>query len=121
LQGLQLPEVVTSLSTWADSKQGLDRRIHFRCFDGQFVYLIRGRDRAAEGVHCWAGRSVIMRPLIASRRGRSAGRTDAVRRPAACVIEPLEQRVLLSVSPQVEVFVTSPALFVENQGQWADE
>ena len=38
--------------------------------------------------------------------------------------EPLEDRRLLSVLGQdqvVELFSTSPALFVENQGQWADE
>ena len=36
-------------------------------------------------------------------------------------VEPLEDRRLLSVtSPQVELFNTSPALFVANQGQWAD-
>ena len=37
------------------------------------------------------------------------------------VCEPLEDRRLLAVnSPQVELFGLSPALFVENQGQWAD-
>ena len=36
--------------------------------------------------------------------------------------EILEERRLLSVSsPAIELFNTSPALFVENQGQWADE
>jgi hypothetical protein len=34
----------------------------------------------------------------------------------------LEDRRVLSVaSPQIELFSTSPALFVQNQGQWADE
>jgi hypothetical protein len=37
-------------------------------------------------------------------------------------VEQLEDRRLLSISPSaVEVFGTSPALFVENQGQWADD
>jgi hypothetical protein len=36
--------------------------------------------------------------------------------------EPLEDRRMLSIdSPQIELFKISPALFVENQGQWADE
>ena len=38
--------------------------------------------------------------------------------------EPLEDRRLLSATGQeqaIELFTTSPALFVENQGQWADE
>src|SRR3972149_5567711 len=36
--------------------------------------------------------------------------------------EPLEDRRLLSVaSPEVELYKVSPALFVENQGQWANE
>lgn len=36
-------------------------------------------------------------------------------------LEPLEDRRLLSVeSPAAELFSTSPALFVENQGQWAE-
>ena len=36
-------------------------------------------------------------------------------------VELLEDRRLLSVaSPQIELFNASPALFVENQGQWAD-
>ena len=39
-------------------------------------------------------------------------------------LEPLENRLLLSATvgnQTVELFNTSPALFVENQGQWADE
>ena len=37
-------------------------------------------------------------------------------------VEPLEDRRMLSVAaPQVELFSVSPALFVENQGQWAEE
>ena len=37
-------------------------------------------------------------------------------------VETLEDRRMLSVaSPTLELFSTSPALFVENQGQWADE
>lgn len=37
------------------------------------------------------------------------------------VAEPLEdRRVLSGVSPQIELFGVSPALFVENQSQWAD-
>ena len=36
--------------------------------------------------------------------------------------EPLEDRRMLSIaSSAVELFNASPALFVENQGQWADE
>ncbi len=43
-------------------------------------------------------------------------------RRARLMIEPLEDRRLLSVSnPTIELFNTSPALFVQNQGQWADE
>ncbi len=41
------------------------------------------------------------------------------RRPC---FEPLEPRLLLDAAPgAIEVFRTAPALFAENQGQWADE
>ena len=56
-----------------------------------------------------------------SSEARSLGRRlmPGFRRLA---FEPLEDRRLLSVdSPQLELFNVSPALFVENQGQWADE
>ena len=36
-------------------------------------------------------------------------------------LEPLEPRVLLSADPTLQLFNVSPALFVPNQGQWADE
>ena len=40
---------------------------------------------------------------------------------ANCIAEPLEGRVLLSdASPTIDLFNASPAVFVENQGQWAD-
>jgi hypothetical protein len=35
--------------------------------------------------------------------------------------EALERRVLLSDSSAVELFGTSPAVFVQNQGQWSDQ
>lgn len=48
------------------------------------------------------------------RRGQSRFRPLRIR--------PLEDRCLLSLgAPQLEMFSVSPALFVENQGQWADE
>ena len=53
--------------------------------------------------------------------GNRAGCTSPVARRLR--IEPLEGRRLLSVDmgqTTVELFGTSPALFVENQGQWAD-
>ena len=38
------------------------------------------------------------------------------------MVEMLEdRRVLPAAVPPIEVFSTSPALFVENQGQWADQ
>jgi len=43
---------------------------------------------------------------------------------AAPVVEALEARILLDAvdeSQVIEVFNTSPALFVANEGQWADE
>ena len=51
-------------------------------------------------------------------------RRKSVERVRHLRLEPLENRLLLSVAandPTVELFSTSPALFVENQGQWADE
>ena len=43
-------------------------------------------------------------------------------RPRRLICEILEDRRVLSAAvPSIEVFGTSPALFVENQGQWADE
>ena len=49
------------------------------------------------------------------------GRPSPQHRPLRC--EPLEDRRMLSVGPSGEnaLFRTSTALFVENQGQWADE
>ncbi|HUU82806.1 MAG TPA: pre-peptidase C-terminal domain-containing protein, partial [Phycisphaerae bacterium] len=44
--------------------------------------------------------------------------------PGRSVFEPLEPRLLLSGTAEeqaLELFSVSPALFVENQGQWADE
>ena len=44
-----------------------------------------------------------------------------IKRFRRLVCEGLEDRRLLSgTSPEIELFNTSPALFVENQGQWSD-
>ena len=70
-----------------------------------------------------------MKPAIARRRqrgslrksakgGRKSGLLPSLRR---LTIEPLEDRCLLSATAGLELFSLSPALFVENQGQWADE
>jgi hypothetical protein len=43
--------------------------------------------------------------------------------PVPPLLEPLEPRVLLDGTPEeqaLQLFSVSPALFVENQGQWAD-
>jgi hypothetical protein len=58
--------------------------------------------------------SLMVRPKIAFAAG-------GVLEPLQYRIDALEQRVLLAENPAVERFNTSPALFVENQGQWADE
>ena len=51
--------------------------------------------------------------VVGRGRGRSGGRV---------VAEGLDGRVLLSgMTPSVELFDASAAVFVENQGQWADE
>ncbi len=62
---------------------------------------------------------------VSCRKTKDAGRRGPLspyfRRLAA---EPLEDRRLLSAGPgneAMELFSISPALFVENQGQWADE
>ncbi|MHC4521679.1 MAG: DUF7948 domain-containing protein, partial [Planctomycetota bacterium] len=58
-----------------------------------------------------------------SSSSRSARRQSSpASRPGTRLhLEPLEPRVLLSGSDMaIEVFGTSPALFVENQGQWDD-
>jgi hypothetical protein len=56
-----------------------------------------------------------------SRRGFSSSPHAGIR-PRRLRFELLEdRRVLSGVAPQVELFSVSPALFVENQGQWADE
>ena len=63
----------------------------------------------------WATRS--------GRRTSKSRRTLAVSSPyqRRLVCEPLEDRRRLSiVSPQIELFKVSPALFVENRGQWPD-
>ena len=49
----------------------------------------------------------------------------SVRSQCPALLEPLEPRLLLSAGGAenelaVELFAASPALFVENQGQWAD-
>ena len=72
---------------------------------------MRGRIRPFGGMLC--------------RKTKDAGRGGLLspyfRRLAA---EPLEDRRLLSAAAgdeALELFSISPALFVENQGQWADE
>ena len=58
-----------------------------------------------------------------ARRPRASccgGKASPLFRRLAC--EPLEDRRVLSISsPTIELFDAMPALFVENQGQWADE
>jgi len=59
------------------------------------------------------GKSSYVGRAVGRGRGRSGGRIAA---------EALEGRVLLSgVTPSVELFDASAAVFVENQGQWADQ
>ncbi len=54
------------------------------------------------------------------RRGRLGNRPGKRSRTLIC--ELLEDRRVLSAAlPQIELFGISPALFVQNQGQWADE
>jgi len=58
--------------------------------------------------------------LETHKRRRKSPRLGIRHRRLGC--EPLEDRRMLSIgSPQLEMFRVSPALFVENLGQWADE
>ena len=65
----------------------------------------------------------IRRNTRAASRGKlcpCGGKASPLFRRLAC--ELLEDRRVLSISsPTIELFDAMPALFVENQGQWADE
>ena len=55
-------------------------------------------------------------------RGRVAVAKAVMAALPRCSAEPLEGRVLLSdAAPSIDLFNASPAVFVENQGQWADQ
>lgn len=63
-----------------------------------------------------------LRRLSATTAPRKQSTTRKPIRPGLLRIELLEDRRVLSiVSPAVELFGVSPALFVESQGHWADE
>src|SRR4030042_1221904 len=66
-------------------------------------------------------RTLIRRERHSSKSSRPTTRTRSSNR-RRLICESLESRWLLSMSsPMIELLDASPALFVENQGQWADE
>ncbi len=68
-----------------------------------------------------ASRRNRMKQRFSRTRGASRDSRHRIKRFRRLLCEVLEDRRLLSGSaPEIELFNTSPALFVENQGQWSD-